>query len=140
MAEAKTKKVWKFPKLLGTCVDRLATLQAKMDELTEEYKSAVKPLQEEYEALEAHLIDTIPKSNLDGALGKTAMVTIERATYPSVPDWPTFYAYIKKHDAWDLLQKRPAIVAFRDRWANKEVIPGTEMYVDLKLKLKPRNN
>ena len=139
MAEAKAKKVWKFPKLLGTCVDRLATLQTKIDELTDEYKAAVKPLQEEYEALEEHLIDTIPKSNLDGALGKMAMVSIQRATYPTVKDWPTFYAYVKKNDAWDLLQKRPAVVAFRDRWENKEVIPGTEMFVELKLKVKPRN-
>lgn len=139
MAEAKATKVYKFPKLLGTCVDRLATLQAQIDELTEEYKGAAKPLQEEYAALEAHLIDTIPKANLDGALGKTAMATLERATYPTVKDWPTFYAYVKKHDAWELMQKRPAIVAFRERWANKEVVPGTEMFVELKLKLKPRS-
>lgn len=139
MAEVKPKTVYKFPKLLGTCVDKLAGLQDKIDELTTEYKAAVKPLQEEFEALETHLIDTIPKSNLDGALGKLAMVSIERVTYPTVKDWPAFYSYVKKNDAWDLLQKRPAVVAFRDRWANKEVVPGTEMFVDLKLKLKPRN-
>jgi hypothetical protein len=139
MAEAKATKVYKFPKLLGTCVDKLEALQVKIDDVTDAYKAAVKPLQDEFNALESHLIDSIPKERLEGALGKTAMASLERVTYPTVKDWPLFYAYVKKNEAWELLQKRPTVVAFRERWANKETIPGTEMFVELKLKLKPRS-
>ena len=132
------EKVWKFPKLLGTCVDRLDLLQKKMDELTAEYEAATAPLKEEYKALESHLIDTIPKAKLDGALGKTAMATIERSPVPNVTDWVKFRAYIVKNEAWELIQKRTSVVAFRERWDAKQTVPGVEVFVKLGLKLKPR--
>ena len=43
-----------------------------------------------------------------------------------VNDWPAFYAFIAKNDAWDLMQKRAAVGALRERWDNETEVPGVE--------------
>lgn len=139
MPEAKVApKVFKFPKTLGSCIDRLSTLDDRITSIKKQADNEVKPLQEEYDALEKHLIDTIDKTDLDGASGKTATVSIEHPTYPKVNDWEVFYKYIIKTKSFDLLQRRVSMTAFRARWDDKKVVPGTEMFRDTKLKLKSK--
>lgn len=120
-----------FPKSLGACVDRLRALDAKADLI----KHQLKEVEDEYSALEAHLIASIPKEDLQGATGRTARVELDRKTVPTAKDWDAIYAYIKKTGAWELLHKRLSSTACNERWAAKRTIPGVEPFTVVKLKL-----
>lgn len=112
----------KMPTTLGATIDLLWSLR-------EERKSAeviVNEIKEKEAAVEAHLMNNFDKSGLDGAKGKYGLTTLKRSTVADVTDWPAFYAYIQKNKAWELLQKRPAITAIRERWDANKVIPGLE--------------
>src|SRR5262245_360287 len=114
----------KFPKTLGACVDLLYTLQQERLELQRQAEEIGK----RESVLKEHLIQTIPKSDATGVAGKLARVTIDSKPVPKVNDWPKFYAYIKKHDAFDLLQRRVGEGAVKERWDAKENIPGVERF------------
>lgn len=110
----------KMPTTLGGTIDLLWSLR-------EERKSAetiVNEIKEKEAAVEAHLMNNFDKSGLDGAKGKYGLATIKHSTVADVTDWPAFYAYIQKNKAWELLQKRPAITAIRERWNANKAIPG----------------
>ena len=110
----------KMPTTLGATIDLLWSLR-------EERKAAdviVNEIKEKEAAVEAHLMNNFDKSGLDGAKGKYGLATLKHSTVADVTDWPAFYVYIQKNKAWDLLQRRPAITAIRERWDAKKVIPG----------------
>lgn len=125
---------FKFPKLVGGCVDRLQELSVRLDDL----EATRKAIQREYDALETHLIETLPKSELDGAVGKTAVVRITRTVVPNAADWDAIYSHIKRNGAWELLQKRLSVTACRERWEAGKVIPGVEQFTRVALKLTSR--
>lgn len=118
------KKTYKFPKTLGACADKLF-------EIREERRAAqrvVDEMEEEEKALKAHLINTLPKSEAGGVAGKLARVTIVTKPVPQVKDWDAFYKYVKKNDAFDLLQRRLVDTAVAERWEAGKKVPGVESF------------
>ncbi len=79
-------------------------------------------------ALKEHIINTLPKSNQEGAQGKVARVTINRKAIPQVRDWDAFYAYVHRHKAYELLQRRPAEKAIEERLEAGKKVPGVEIF------------
>lgn len=59
--------------------------------------------------------------------GKYKKVTLRTKSKPTAADWGQIYDYIKEHDAQDLLQRRLAEGAVKDRLQEGEVIPGLEL-------------
>lgn len=110
----------RIPKSLGAVADRLYTLRERRYALQRE----VDKLQKEEAALREHLIQHLPKSDMTGASGKIAHAQIDTKREPVVEDWEQFYAYIGKKKAFDLLQRRVSTTAVRERWDNKETVPG----------------
>lgn len=66
--------------------------------------------------------------------GKLVVVSIDEEDVPTVTDWPKLYAHIKKTGAWELLQRRVAVPAVRERWEEDKAIPGVDSYPLDKLK------
>lgn len=124
----------KFPATLGACIDLMYKLRQERFAI-EKKAEAVK---EKESALEKHLIETFSKTDLDGARGKTAVAGITQTTVPSVSNWDKLYAYVVKKKAWDLLQRRVATNAYRERLEQKEAVPGVEPFIVTKLSLKKR--
>ena len=120
----KSEKPTKFkvPKALGAAADLLFELRAK--------KAAAKRVVEEIEEQEGqvreYLINTLPKSESTGAVGKLAKAIIRTSPKPQVEDWDKFYAYIAKTKRWDLLQRRVGEKAVMDTWEAKKQIPGVK--------------
>lgn len=124
----------KFPTTIGACIDQLYKLRKERHDI-EKKAEAVKEKETE---LEGYILETFKKTDLDGARGKMAVVGVSQSTVPSVKDWDKLYKYIKKEDAWDLLQKRVSATAYRERMDAKEVVPGVESFVVTKLSLQKR--
>ena len=56
-------------------------------------------------ALREKFIAELPKSST-GVAGRRALARIEVKPVPQVEDWDRLHAYIKKNEAWELLQRR----------------------------------
>lgn len=137
----------KIPKSFGQCADLLFDLK----EARLAAQKVVDAIAEQESAIKNHLIDNIPKGDR-GAIGAHHKVTILTDEVPRISDDAKFYAYVKKHDAFDMLQRRLNDKAVRDRMeAQKpkrikdpktgevrevyQPLPGTEMFGIVKVSL-----
>lgn len=70
--------------------------------------------------------------------GERATMSVSLTTVPQVKDWDKFYRYIKKADAFHLLERRPAAKAWREEVENRrgKLVPGTEGFEKSTLNLR----
>lgn len=121
----------KWPKTLGACVDRLYTMRQQRL-----VKQAEAEKMKSYEvALQDHVLNNFKKDEVEGAKGKLASASISRTTVANVTDWEAFYKYIKKNEAWDMLQRRVNDAAYRARLDDKVAVPGVEAFGIIKLSI-----
>ena len=128
---ATKKKEVPLPKQPAACADLLYT--------TREERLALQKKVDELKALESRIkeffIDTLPKSQATGVAGKLARVTVVQKSSPMVEDWEAFYTYVKKNNAFDLMQRRLSDTAVKERWEDGKTIPGVGVnhYVDISM-------
>jgi hypothetical protein len=115
----------------GAIVDHLYNLRAERLQL----QKAVDELKSEQKRIEDYLINTLTKEELSKLAGKVASVTLTKSEQANVIDWLPFQAYVKKHGAFELYQKRVSIEAVRERWAQGKEIPGLERFIALSLSI-----
>lgn len=121
----KKPKTYSFPTTVGAAIDRLY----KLRELRKTHQREADKVGEEESALRDHLINTVKKSELNGAVGSLASCSLAPKTVARVTDWTAFYKYIKKHEAWDMLERRPSNAAYALRLEANEAVPGVEPFV-----------
>lgn len=136
MAEAKlAPKVpkLKIPKSMGACADLLFKLRQErlaLDKVVEAMKA-------NESVLTNHIIDNLPKGDA-GAVGKTHKVIVRTEQIPQAENWEEVYAYVRKTNAWDLLQRRLNPKAVMERLEdpkNKKGVPGVKLFNAVKLSL-----
>lgn len=66
----------------------------------------------------------LPESDTTGVAGKIARIQIKPDERPSITDWPAFYAFIKKNNAFELLNRAVNAKSVKERWDAGKVIPG----------------
>ena len=125
------KAVFKVPKTLGACADRLYELKDEIGELNKQ----VAVLETEQSAIKTHLIEHLPKSEATGVAGNLARATIKVEPVPQAKDWDLIRAYIVKTKSWDLLQKRLSNGAVGLRWDEGKLIPGIEAFNVVKVSI-----
>jgi len=127
---AKTK-AFKIPAKLGAVADLLFTTREQRLALD----TQVEGLKKTERLLKDHLIDTLPKSEAEGIVGKLIRATIIRKNVAQVKDWGAFYAHVRKTGEFDLMQKRVGDVAVKERWEAGKEVPGVEAFtvVDVSL-------
>lgn len=88
-------------------------------------------------ALQGILIEQMRLQEITAIGGQTVKVSIpvEPDYTPAVEDWSKFYAYIKKNNAWELLERRPGRLACRERWEAGVTIPGVSKFPVYKLSM-----
>lgn len=117
-------KPFKLPRTLAGAADLLYQTREKRL-LLEKDVAAMKSQETQ---LKDYLIDNLPKSSATGIAGKIARATITTKDTPSVVDWEAFRAYVKKNNAWELIQKRVSDTAVRERWEEGVELPGVEHF------------
>lgn len=127
-----------FPDSLGACIDAAYLLREKRLILQRELEAQIKDIKKEEEALEEHILHKFEGSDLEGARGNLATAGRKVSNVPQVEDWDAFYNYVWEHRAFDLLQKRPTVSAFRERWDDNQTVPGTKMFTKIELTLNKR--
>ena len=114
----------KFPKTIGACADKLYALR----ESRLQAQRVVDKIAEEEKELREYVINTLPKSEASGVAGKFARVSVVTKQVPQVKDWEKFYAYVKKNNAFDLMQRRLSDSAVQERWESRKTVPGVEPF------------
>lgn len=133
--EAKARAPLRFPKKLGACIDLAYTLRAERLEYQREVEEELARLKAAEKAINDHIINTFNKSEIEGARGEICSASIGKAVYPKVVDWDKVYLYIKKTGEFDIMERRMAKAAFRERYEAGVMIPGTEVYEEISLSL-----
>ncbi len=119
---------------LGIQIDALFDLR--------EQKRAAETIVENIEALirakELVLQDSMEAAGVDAAKGKKASAGIAESVVPQVTDWDTFYAYIRRNNAFELLERRAAAGAYREHAQNRRdhTVPGVVPYTKRKLSIR----
>lgn len=112
-----------MPKSLGRCADLYHDVR-ELRLLMEKECEAIKARETE---IQEHIIRTLPKGDT-GASGLRYRAQIKSETKPQVDEakggWPAVWAFIKKTDRFDIIQKRLGEKAIADMWENGEEIPG----------------
>jgi len=120
----------KMPKAPASKVDRLYELRearlafGRAIGEAEKLLSRIKEVEEEIALeLSAELRKLGGATKLSGEVA-----TFAPSTTPvyAVADWDAFYAHIKKNDAWDLLERRPARAALNARFDEHKAVPGIQ--------------
>lgn len=122
----------KFPKKLGDCIDLAYSLQQEYLAKKREADAIAAKVKE----VEDHIIDTFPKTGLNGGKGSLASASISTSVEPTAKDWTAIFEYVREHNAFDLMFRRVNGKAWRDRVAEGEEIPGIVPYNNVKLSIR----
>lgn len=114
----------KLPKSPAACADLL--YQTRKDRLELQHK--IDDLAELETALKEFFINNLPKSQASGIAGKVARVQLGAKVVPQVADWPAFYKYVKKNNAFYLMQKRLSESGIVEIWEDGKKVPGVEKF------------
>lgn len=119
------EKEFKIPKALGQAADLLyETRQARLD-----LQKAVEELQKQETLLKEHFINTLPISQASGVSGKAGVVKVVPKEVYQVKDWDLFYKHVKRTGDFDLLQRRLADAAYKERLEAGKTVPGIEKFM-----------
>lgn len=121
-----------YPKSLGALLNRLGTINLQKKKAQAELK---KITQSETD-LKEHLIKTFTKDQLQSAKGKTCMVSVTKTDVPSIVDWDAFWQYAKRKSNNDLIHRRVATAAWRERLLDHKEVPGVELFTRVGLSVR----
>lgn len=118
---------------IGEQIDAIQHIRDQIDGLEEEIKELKKILDVKLYIL----LKVLDKEQTPTAAGKLARASVEESVVPQVEDWEKYWAFIRRHNAFELLQKRPAEAAWREHAARRRegTVPGTVPYVKRRVKI-----
>lgn len=119
---------------------KLTTLQQRVAALAE-IRATITALNDQLAAakitqdrLELEVLNSMTDAKVDSVRAAgIGTVSIKRTTVPTAKDWAAIDAYILKHKALDLLQRRIGVNAWRERVEAGEKVPGIEAYEKIDL-------
>lgn len=85
-------------------------------------------VQTEESKLKEEIIRELQAAKVTSIGGNIARVTIQEKIKPIAQNWELVYAYIKEHNAFDLMQRRLTEAAVKGRWEDGIKIPGVDSF------------
>lgn len=118
--------------------DKIALIKQrhKLEKERKALSSQLKDKEDAIKELDAQLVELMEAAGeerveIKGGLG----VRLSYSTVPNVKDWDAFYAYIKKNNAWYMLERRPSVTGYRDTLEAGKAVPGVEPFNKVKVAL-----
>ena len=116
-------------KKLNTLIEQAAILRADVAERERDLRESKAALAD----IEAKALALMMKEGSEAVRTAAGMYSIRRDTVPKVEDWDKLYDYIKKGEAFEMLQRRISVTAWRERADLGEEVPGVTAEVINKL-------
>lgn len=105
-------------------------------ELTEEkaeHDGASRALKERIDELDYQIMGAMEDVGIDQARAGDTTVFIQHTFVPQIEDWNAFYEHVHQNRAFHLLERRPAVRAWREEYEGGNTIPGTEPFEKISL-------
>ena len=120
------------PQTIGSLIDQLFELRERKRALD----AQLKDIKAEMAEIEQQILERMSEQDLSQTRGRFATATRTESVVPTVKDWDRFYEYIRRHDALYLLERRPAVAAWRELYESGELPDGTEPFTKYGLSLR----
>ena len=78
--------------------------------------------------VEDHFVNTLMVGESSGVQGFTSRVQVTESAVPTLDDPQKFYAYVRKNNAFELLNRALNRTAIQERWDAKKQIPGVGVF------------
>ena len=106
----------------GQLIDKLYELREQIRELDRQSQA----LKDEKSAIEDTLLKELDAQGVQSVSGRKATASISENLVPSVEDWDSFHAFIRKNNAFYLLQRRANPAPYRELMEQRRgrKIPG----------------
>ncbi len=100
----------------------------------------LKDLKRVFREKEEKILERMKEEGVLAITGHEATASVSINTVASIKDWDKFYKYIKKNNAFHLLERRPASKAWREEVEIRrgKVVPGTEGFEKRTLNLRKK--
>lgn len=123
---------------LGTRVDNLFKLRENIREKTKE----LDVLKQQKAILEESIMQTLDDQDNSIAKGSLASVSITSTVVPSVEDWDSFYKFIRRNNAFYLLQRRANSAPYRELLDQRKgkKLPGVSSVTQRTLNLRKKSS
>lgn len=95
-------------------IKQYVALRDKIRDLDKAYKEKMTPYRELLEQLGGVLLAHLSSVGCDSAASPSGTVYKTTKNTASIADGKAFFEYVKKHKAWDLLDKKANVVAVKD--------------------------
>lgn len=116
---------------LAARIDLLKKLRINLDAA----KAKLKPLEKRINDEEAALLEIMVETKTESVRGKLGRGTVLRQLVPTIEDSKKFEAYVIKHKAFDLYQRRLNTTAWRDRVEDGKPVPGIKGFQRVSLRV-----
>jgi hypothetical protein len=119
-------------------IPTLKEIVAKLDVVHSQRLQADKQARElasQEAALKQALINYMTEQEVASIGSDKYMFSVKEKTRYQVVDWPSVYAYIAQHDAWEIMYRRCNDAALAERGD----VPGVEPYEMHELSIRARN-
>lgn len=114
---------------ISTLINELGALR-----LTKKlHEHQVKQTNEKIQALERQLIEQMDANGILESKNEKAKVSIQESVYPHVEQWDQFSSFILDNGYLHLLEKRPAVLAYRELLQMGKSVPGVLPFTKRKL-------
>lgn len=135
LVQIKRKKFGRIPGKAGALLDRYY----QVDQQKKLLEKALNDVKADLAVIEDAIFLKFKKEDIHGTRGNLCTATANQQIIPVAEDWETIYKYIvkgKKQERFDLLQKRLAVTAVRERWDDNIKIPGVSSFEKTKLSVR----
>lgn len=119
---------------LGQLIDRADKLRLRI----KREQAKVDLLQTQLDEMEEQILHSLLDARLDKAAGKLATSWISESLVPTAEDWNAIEGYVHEHEAYDLFERRLSSRAWRLRYEDGVLVPGTTPYKRIKLHLRTK--
>jgi hypothetical protein len=113
-------------------IDKYLKLRDKVKAIKEDHTKQLVPYSEAMNTLEAWLLEVLNQAKLKSVNSAHGTAYKTTRTSAKVVDWPVTLAFIRQHDAWDLLEARVSKLAAQSIIdETQHPIPGVEVSSEL---------
>lgn len=117
---------------LSTLIDSLSELRASKKGL----ESQLKDVEKDISAVEGDIIKAMDAEGVLETKNHAAKVSISESVYPHVEQWDQFAQFILENRYLHLLERRPAVLAYRELLSLGKPVPGVLPFTKRKLSYK----
>lgn len=117
---------------LSTLIESLCGLKRRKKDLEQQVKDNDK----EISLLEVQIMQAMDGEGVIESKNHVGKVTLNESVYPHVEQWDQFGDYILDNRYLHLLERRPAVLAYRELLALGRAVPGVLPFTKRKLSFK----